>query len=51
MINTDKTEIMVNDLDNEITLDAEGKDIKTVSKAAYLGVHLKSHREIQSRFM
>ena len=44
VINTDKTVVMVNDLDNEVTLELEGKLIKTVKPTKYLGVHLVSKK-------
>ena len=44
VINTDKTVIMVNDLNNEITLDLENQEIHTVQKTRYLGVDLESRK-------
>ena len=44
VINTDKTVIMVNDLNNEITLDLDNQEIHTVQKTRYLGVDLESRK-------
>ena len=41
-INPSKTVVMVNDLNNEITLELDGHEITTVHKTRYLGVELIS---------
>ena len=44
VINSEKTVVMVNDLDNEITLEINKKPIHTVKKTRYLGVDLVSRK-------
>ena len=50
LINTDKTVIMVNDLNNEITLEIDQQTIHTVPYTRYLGVNIESKKAFEKKF-